>query len=180
MHPSRQAELVMRFVNTLDLEDGTDELDSSPALVDWLAKAGLTTGHPQLDPGDHRLALDLRAGLREVLGIGAGTPADQALITAATSALAQLPVRVTMDLAEPLAHTPAESVRRALTELAIAWAHLVITGEALRIKRCAEHGCGWVFWDGSKNRSRRWCSMRVCGNRNKARAYAERHRADDS
>ncbi|GAA0393839.1 hypothetical protein GCM10010357_13330 [Streptomyces luteireticuli] len=51
---------------------------------------------------------------------------------------------------------------------------LVVTGESTRLKRCAEQACAWVFWDVSKNRSRRWCSMRVCGNRAKARRYAAR------
>ncbi|MCX5231111.1 CGNR zinc finger domain-containing protein [Streptomyces sp. NBC_00233] len=41
-----------------------------------------------------------------------------------------------------------------------------------RLERCAEHTCGRVSWDTSKNHSRRWCSMRVCGNRTKSRRYA--------
>lgn len=63
-----------------------------------------------------------------------------------------------------------------LATLAISWSELVTTGDAARLKRCAEHTCGWVFWDVSKNRSRRWCSMKVCGNRNKSRSYASRQR----
>lgn len=59
-----------------------------------------------------------------------------------------------------------------LATIAIAWSELLITGEAVRLKRCAEHACAWVFRDVSRNRSRRWCSMRVCGNRTKARRYA--------
>ena len=42
-----------------------------------------------------------------------------------------------------------------------------------RIKTCRADDCGWKFVDQSKNRSRRWCDMRVCGNLAKAR----RHRA---
>ncbi|QKW54760.1 CGNR zinc finger domain-containing protein [Streptomyces buecherae] len=63
-------------------------------------------------------------------------------------------------------------VRRGLAGVAVAWSELVLAGDAARLKRCAEHECAWVFWDVSKNRSRRWCSMRVCGNRNKARRFA--------
>ncbi|MFE7131712.1 CGNR zinc finger domain-containing protein [Streptomyces sp. NPDC057638] len=65
----------------------------------------------------------------------------------------------------------------ALARLAVAWTRTALTGEIERLKRCAEHTCGWVFWDTSKNRSRRWCSMRVCGNRTKSRRYTSRHRA---
>jgi predicted RNA-binding Zn ribbon-like protein len=43
-----------------------------------------------------------------------------------------------------------------------------------RLKVCAEITCQWAFIDSSKNRSRSWCSMRVCGNRTKTRAYRAR------
>ncbi|MFI7444024.1 CGNR zinc finger domain-containing protein [Nonomuraea indica] len=43
-----------------------------------------------------------------------------------------------------------------------------------RLKVCAEVTCQWAFLDASRNRSRSWCSMRVCGNRTKTRAYRAR------
>lgn len=43
----------------------------------------------------------------------------------------------------------------------------------LRVRECAGVSCGWYYLDESRNRSRRWCDMKVCGNREKAR----RHRA---
>jgi predicted RNA-binding Zn ribbon-like protein len=46
-----------------------------------------------------------------------------------------------------------------------------------RLKACREDTCQWAFYDRSKNRSATWCSMEVCGNRNKARAFRERHKA---
>jgi len=45
-----------------------------------------------------------------------------------------------------------------------------------RVKQCPGHGCGWLFLDLSKNRTRRWCEMKVCGTRNKIRRYRERRR----
>jgi len=47
-----------------------------------------------------------------------------------------------------------------------------------RIRMCAADTCVWVFLDTSKNRSRRWCDMAQCGNREKARRFHERHQAD--
>jgi predicted RNA-binding Zn ribbon-like protein len=46
----------------------------------------------------------------------------------------------------------------------------LMTSEALqRVGQCAdETGCGWLFWDSSRNKSRRWCDMQDCGNRAKA------------
>ena len=49
-----------------------------------------------------------------------------------------------------------------------------------RLKACADDGCRWAFYDHSKNRRGRWCSMAVCGNQHKARAYRERAKASDA
>jgi predicted RNA-binding Zn ribbon-like protein len=47
-----------------------------------------------------------------------------------------------------------------------------------RVGQCADaEGCGWLFLDLSKNRSRRWCSIRECGNRAKQRRLQSRARA---
>jgi len=50
---------------------------------------------------------------------------------------------------------------------------LLTSPEALeRVGQCAdEGGCGWLFWDTSRNKSRRWCDMGDCGNRAKVRRY---------
>lgn len=51
----------------------------------------------------------------------------------------------------------------------------LLTSEILdRVKYCAADDCGWIFVDGSRNRSRRWCDMSDCGNRAKVRRYRER------
>ena len=46
-----------------------------------------------------------------------------------------------------------------------------------RLKACRANDCRWAFYDRARNRSRHWCSMAVCGNRTKARAYRARHAA---
>jgi predicted RNA-binding Zn ribbon-like protein len=52
-------------------------------------------------------------------------------------------------------------------------AYRLLTGPDLqRVKRCA--GCPWLFLDSSKNGSRRWCSMEVCGTHEKIRRYVNR------
>jgi len=53
-----------------------------------------------------------------------------------------------------------------------AFVDLVTSKNSKRIKRCSN--CGWLFVDNSKNRSRRWCSMEICGNRVKARRFAQK------
>ena len=55
---------------------------------------------------------------------------------------------------------------------------LLENGSLDRIKECPPpHGCGWLFMDLSKNRSRQWCSMKTCGNASKVRRFRERQRA---
>ncbi|GAB4162862.1 MAG: hypothetical protein Fur0021_37460 [Candidatus Promineifilaceae bacterium] len=57
----------------------------------------------------------------------------------------------------------------------------LLTGENLeRVRQCADdRGCGYLFLDVSRNRSRRWCSMESCGNRAKARRHYRRQQQGD-
>ena len=50
-------------------------------------------------------------------------------------------------------------------------ADLMVSNEFKRVKKCADPTCGWLFLDTSRNRSRRWCDMRDCGNRAKANRF---------
>ena len=53
-------------------------------------------------------------------------------------------------------------------------ADLLTEGPLSTIRVCEGWGCGWLFMDTSRNRTRRWCDMRICGNREKARRHHER------
>ena len=53
-------------------------------------------------------------------------------------------------------------------------AELLTSGELERVRECAAAECAWLFIDGSRNGTRRWCDMTVCGNRNKARRFYSR------
>jgi predicted RNA-binding Zn ribbon-like protein len=55
-------------------------------------------------------------------------------------------------------------------------AELLTSGQVERVRECAADTCGWLFIDQSRNRSRRWCDMRDCGNRAKARRHYARTR----
>lgn len=58
----------------------------------------------------------------------------------------------------------------------IAWSaiDLLAAGRFERLKQCANHDCGWLFVDNSKNNSRRWCDMATCGNLVKGRRHRQR------
>lgn len=60
---------------------------------------------------------------------------------------------------------------------ALETARILTSPEAsARVRQCADAECGWFFLDTSRNRTRRWCSMKACGNRNKVRRFYERRR----
>ncbi|TMI13474.1 CGNR zinc finger domain-containing protein, partial [Candidatus Bathyarchaeota archaeon] len=46
-----------------------------------------------------------------------------------------------------------------------------------RLKACSSDTCRYAFYDNSKNHTGKWCSMAVCGNRNKVRKYLKEHQA---
>jgi predicted RNA-binding Zn ribbon-like protein len=56
---------------------------------------------------------------------------------------------------------------------------LLTSGDLARLRRCGGEGCGWLFLDRSRNRSRQWCTMEDCGNVSKARRFRQRRRAAD-
>ena len=58
-------------------------------------------------------------------------------------------------------------------------AELLTSRNLTFVRECASYDCGWLFMDTTKNRSRRWCDMRTCGNRAKSRRHYERRRAAD-
>ena len=63
------------------------------------------------------------------------------------------------------------SLDRPLWPVAVSATNLVASEDATRVKECATDNCNWLFLDASKNRSRRWCEMKECGNRAKARRH---------
>jgi predicted RNA-binding Zn ribbon-like protein len=59
-------------------------------------------------------------------------------------------------------------------------AHFLTEHDPARLRRCASDTCRWLFVDRSPGGRRRWCDMRVCGNRSKVRRHRQRARGDAS
>jgi predicted RNA-binding Zn ribbon-like protein len=55
-------------------------------------------------------------------------------------------------------------------------ADVLVGPDSARVRECANHRCLWLFLDDSKNGSRRWCSMQMCGNRAKAQRHYQRQK----
>lgn len=64
-----------------------------------------------------------------------------------------------------------------LAAVARSGAEIVAEGAAARLRICANPSCGLFFYDTSRTRKRRWCSMARCGNRHKVAAFSRRHNA---
>ncbi|MGI5282936.1 CGNR zinc finger domain-containing protein [Nonomuraea polychroma] len=157
---SFSAELIRDFVNTYDVESDTDELSAPADLALWLRERDLIASRDRATDDDLHSAHALREGLRAALR------REQADLPALP-----LQVRIGNDGVPEL--VPARGgVPGGLARIAAA---MVEPGWD-RLKVCAEETCQWAFIDSSKNRSRSWCSMRVCGNRTKTRAYRARKR----
>lgn len=60
--------------------------------------------------------------------------------------------------------------------LSLAARELIVSGSMHRVRPCAAETCRWLFLDTSKSHARRWCDMKVCGNRMKARRFQARRR----
>lgn len=72
--------------------------------------------------------------------------------------------------------TTGTSLDRLLWPIAKSASDLLLSDRLDRVRRCAADECRWLFLDTSRNRSRRWCDMRDCGNRMKARRHYNRKR----
>ena len=72
-----------------------------------------------------------------------------------------------------------DSLERPLWPAATSAAELATMGDLTRVKECASENCNWLFIDESRNRSRRWCDMKDCGNRAKARRFRQRKRSGE-
>ncbi|HTZ97031.1 MAG TPA: ABATE domain-containing protein [Terriglobales bacterium] len=72
---------------------------------------------------------------------------------------------------------PERSLDTMLWPVARAAADLLTSDDLPLVRQCASEDCAWLFLDKSKNHRRRWCDMKICGNRNKARRYYQRQKA---
>lgn len=69
-----------------------------------------------------------------------------------------------------------ESLERPLWPIVESAVELLTSAELGQLRECGAESCSWLFVDRSRNRTRRWCDMKVCGNRAKARRHYERVR----
>ena len=169
--------LVQAFANTV-AEEGHfrwEAIGDPDSLRSWLSGRGLLADGERVGEADVTRAKEARKALRSLLAANNGRGADAAAIRALNLATerARLTVRFGADGRATL-EPGAGGVDGALGRVLAAVHASMEEGTWGRLKSCANATCGWAFYDRSKNRSGRWCSMEVCGNRTKTRAYRRR------
>jgi predicted RNA-binding Zn ribbon-like protein len=170
-----ELETLQRFVNTRDLEEGVELLEEPADLRRWLAHHGLAAKSTAIGPADFERALAVREAFRAVLHANNGAPVDRAAIATLDAAARDAELTVRWDENGDASLVPARSGLEGAFGKLLAIAYRArVEGTWERLKACPEDSCGWAFYDHSRNRSSTWCSMAVCGNRAKARAFRER------
>jgi predicted RNA-binding Zn ribbon-like protein len=175
--------LVQAFANTV-AEEGHfrwEAIGDPDSLRSWLSRRGLLADGERVGEADVARAKEVRKALRSLLAANNGREADAAAIRALNLATerARLTVRFGADGRATL-EPGAGGVDGALGRVLAAVHASMEEGIWGRLKSCANATCGWAFYDRSKNRSGRWCSMEVCGNRTKTRAYRRRRQGTSS
>ncbi|MDL4771473.1 CGNR zinc finger domain-containing protein [Actinomadura xylanilytica] len=170
------AALLRDFVNTLEIDCASDELGTPTGLAGWLAGRALVPPQAAATGADLAAAIALREGLRAAMLAHHGPSSPGPPLSGLDAALRDLPLRVTFAGGRPALTPIGDGVPAGLARIAAAIVDATASGTWTRLKVCQEDTCLWAFLDTSKNRSRAWCSMRVCGNRTKTRAYRARRR----
>lgn len=169
-------ETVRRLVNTRDIEASTDSLTGPEDLRDLLCEATLLRPGAEADHTDLAHAVALREAVRTAL---AANWSHQPMPDGAVAVLNETASRAGMSLSFGTGAGWAVQPRAAGVDGALG-ALLVIVVEAMtdgtwsRLKVCQNDTCRWAYYDGSRGRSGRWCSMQLCGNRAKQRGWRER------
>ncbi|MFC5723271.1 CGNR zinc finger domain-containing protein [Streptomyces gamaensis] len=180
-HDTRCAlEAVVDLVNTAVVREGggtRDELTDLPALRRFVERHALS-GVGTLREGDLAAVRAVRGTFAQAFAAGE-TAAVAELLNALIAEAGTTPRLTDHDGYDWHVHyfAPGASVAEHLAaDGGMALAFLVVAGERERLRRCAAPGCGRAFVDLSRNRSRRYCDGRTCGNRLHVAAYRARQR----
>jgi predicted RNA-binding Zn ribbon-like protein len=167
--------IVQRFLNSVDIESGDDALATTERASRWLREHGLSAAGP-LDEGDRVRLVAFREALRDVLDARSGPASGDTRGGEAELALARLargaPLVVDFGPDAGARLEPAGSgVEAIVGRILAAIVASTADGTWARLKICRNDACRWSFYDASRNRSGHWCSMAICGNRMKGRAF---------
>jgi predicted RNA-binding Zn ribbon-like protein len=187
-------DLCIDFANTVAWRGSApaESLNSLHDLLAWLdstnvmparAVAGLRkwfNAHSADGPTVFAEAIEIRETLYRLLhsvATESAPPGDD--LQRINNALAETASRIKLDRADVNLGWRIEARPTAAGLLApVLWsaADILVGPDRVRVRQCANARCLWLFFDDSKNGTRRWCSMQSCGNRAKAHRHYLRHK----
>lgn len=192
---SEAGRLCLDFANTLDWhasEHPIEKLTTYADLVAWAHKIGLldedvarlladrAEQHPRMAEAALEKARTLREAIYAIfVAASHGSTPETADIDTVNATLAEMLNRSRLVKSEGGFVWDWGGSEDDLDQI-LWWAvqsatEVLTSDDLLRVGQCADdRGCGWLFYDTSKNRTRRWCDMRGCGNRAKARRHYEK------
>jgi predicted RNA-binding Zn ribbon-like protein len=150
--PLRQVQL---FVNSEDLEHGVDWLG------DWLDERDLVS--------ERKRAVELRRAMRSLILANNGFPLEAPAVSVFNRGANRVPLQLGAD-GRPRVAAEGDALDRVVATALGA----MLDGTWGRLKAC--RNCRWAFYDYSPPRKATWCSMQLCGNRAKTRAYRSRRK----
>jgi predicted RNA-binding Zn ribbon-like protein len=170
--------MVESFAHSADAETGADDFDSTARFGRWLAAHGYPSA---ADPDADQLAFAV--GFRAALWVelmahhGGGDPAEAARARAELHRYAaSVPLRAVFGDGPAGLAGVGDGFGKMMGDVVGEMVVAERDGTWRRLKICREDTCGAVYYDRSKNSSKTWCSMAICGNRNKTRSYRDRRR----
>lgn len=169
--------LVREFVNTYDMEEGKEVLRGPEDLGTWLRHNDLLPPGAPVTEADLPRAIALREAIRDLLTANHdGTPADKAALATLNATARRARLRPEFTAATVRLAPAATGTDAALGALLVIIAEAMTDGRWPRLKVCRNDACRWAFYDTSRSGAGKWCSMAICGNRNKAAAWRSRQR----
>ncbi|HEX2088324.1 MAG TPA: ABATE domain-containing protein [Actinomycetota bacterium] len=165
--------LVQEFVNTNDIEGGTDALATPDALQAWLRSRGLLPRGGRVSRPDVHRVVAFREAVRSLASANTGARIDPAALRLLNDTSAK--VRIRFGPAGDARLDPDQGgVPGFLSHVSSLIHNAMLDGSWSRMKVCRRDVCQWLFYDHSRNNSSTWCAMAVCGNRAKTRRYYQR------
>jgi hypothetical protein len=174
-------EVLQRFLNLHEHVPGVEgERPPPPEMIRaFLVERGLLEADAPYTRTDHAHAMKLFHALHGRLLAGELGRSDAEHTRAIEEIAARAGFRLRFG-GEPGLEPTTPGIDGALGRLLALLFVAEIEGDWTHMKECASPTCHSVFFDRSKNRSGKWCSMQTCGNKHKVRAWRERQRGGDA
>lgn len=167
---------VQALADSIDSEDEEEKIGDVASARGWLVGLGLASSSIEISKAELARLHALRRSIRALIEANSMDAADgdAGADLAAIAARHPVPVSVDREGRVGLDLDPAGSVDTLIAQMIGIVMQAQVEGTWERLKICAADSCRWAFFDASKNRGGHWCSMEVCGNREKNRSYRER------